>query len=179
VGCQPTAIASGNVERVVYVTHKTPEWGVPKTRGGNLFIIHQLNYMTVSFVGTVVAVDGCQNQLSFTISITKFKHFGNLFGSMIDIIELVEENLESMLNSGEIECPSEECNNRRFRVDIWQDDDQGIVGDACCRDCDLQIRLDLSDEPINEAESKLEEVETELHRQTPPKTDGKQLEAVE
>jgi len=98
---------------------------------------------------------------------------------MIDIIELVEEHLESMLNSGEIECPSEECNNRRFRVDIWQDDERGIVGDACCRDCELQIRLDLSDDPIDEAESKLEKAEAELQHHSLPKTDGKQLEVVE
>ena len=98
---------------------------------------------------------------------------------MIDIIELVEGNLESMLNSGEIECPSEECNNRRFRVDIWQDDEQGIVGDACCRDCDLQIRLNLSDGPIDKAESELKGIEADLQRQKLPKIDGKQLEAVE
>lgn len=98
---------------------------------------------------------------------------------MIDIIELVEDNLESMLNSGEVECPSTECNNRRFRVDIWQDDEGGIVGDAYCRDCDLQIRLDLSNEPIDEAKSTLKEVEDELHRSTSPKTDGEQLEAIE
>ena len=98
---------------------------------------------------------------------------------MIDIIEIVEENLESMLNSGEIECPSEDCENRHFRVDIWQDDEQGIVGDACCRDCDLQIRLDLSDEPINEAESALDELKSELQQPTPSTNDQKQLEVVE
>lgn len=98
---------------------------------------------------------------------------------MIDIIELVEENLESMLNSGEIECPSEDCDNRHFRVDIWQDDEQGIVGDACCRDCNLQIRLDLPDKSINEAGSTLEELGSELQQPTPSTSDRKQVEIVE
>ena len=98
---------------------------------------------------------------------------------MIDIIELVEKNLESMLNSGEIECPLEDCDNRHFRVNIWQDDEQGIVGDACCRDCDLQIRLDLSDEPIDEAESALEELESKLQQPTSSTADKKQVEIVE
>ncbi|KZN26118.1 hypothetical protein A4G99_22815 [Haladaptatus sp. R4] len=98
---------------------------------------------------------------------------------MIDIIELVEENIESMLNSGEIECPSEDCDNRHFRVDIWQDDEQGIVGDACCRDCNLQIRLDLPDESVNKAGSTLEELESELQQPTPSASDGKQVEIVE
>jgi len=98
---------------------------------------------------------------------------------MIDIIELVEENLESMLNSGEIECPSEDCDNRHFRVDIWQDDEQGIVGDACCRDCDLQIRLDLSDEPVREAESVLGDLASELQQPAPSASDQKQVELVE
>ncbi len=53
---------------------------------------------------------------------------------MIDIIEFVEENLESMLNSGAVECPSEDCVNRRFHVSIWRDDERGFIGDASCRD---------------------------------------------
>ncbi|WP_458187798.1 hypothetical protein [Haladaptatus sp. NG-WS-4] len=79
---------------------------------------------------------------------------------MIDIIEFVEGNLESMLNSGEVECPAGECDNRRFRVTIWRDDERGFVGDASCRDSDLQIELNLANEPIDCAESIFDELQT-------------------
>ncbi|WP_049972935.1 hypothetical protein [Haladaptatus cibarius] len=98
---------------------------------------------------------------------------------MIDIIELVEGNLESMLNSGEIECPSDDCSNRRFYVNIWRSEEGSIIGDASCRDCDLQIELDLSDEPVDTAESTLEDLQNELHRHSPPAPKRKGLEAAE
>lgn len=82
---------------------------------------------------------------------------------MIDIIEFVEESLGAMLNSGEVECPSDNCDNRRFSVNIWWNDERGLVGDASCRDCDLRIELDLADEPIDTAKSAIDELEAVLH----------------
>lgn len=90
---------------------------------------------------------------------------------MIDIIELVEEDLESMFNSGEIECPSKDCDNRRFHVDIWRDDERGVVDDASCQDCDLQIELDLSNDPVDTTEQTLEDVQAELFRHASPVTE--------
>jgi hypothetical protein len=75
---------------------------------------------------------------------------------MFDIIELVEGNLQSMLDSGEVECPSADCDNRRFSVSIWNGDEEGLVGTASCRDCELRIDLDLDDETVERAEAAVE-----------------------
>ncbi len=98
---------------------------------------------------------------------------------MIDIIELVEGNLASMLNSGEIECPSDDCSNRRFYVNVWRDEDGSVVGDASCRDCNLEIELDLSNDSIDTAEARLTNLQDGLNEPSLPSIDQNRLEAIE
>ncbi|WP_440010532.1 hypothetical protein [Halomicrococcus sp. SG-WS-1] len=64
---------------------------------------------------------------------------------MFDVIELVEDGLQTMLDSEEQECPSDDCSNRRFCVSIRKDDEDGVVSDVSCRDCDLRVELELDD----------------------------------
>ncbi|ODR81801.1 hypothetical protein BG842_01585 [Haladaptatus sp. W1] len=58
MGCQPTAIASGNAERVGYRNaHGTPVLGVPETKSSIYFVIHLLNYMIGVFSDTIADIE--------------------------------------------------------------------------------------------------------------------------
>ena len=85
---------------------------------------------------------------------------------MIGIIELVEQNLQSMLDSEELKCPSGECDNRRFNVNIYRDGERSLAGDASCQNCDLRIELDLDSEAIERAEVALDALQTRRSQQS-------------
>lgn len=91
---------------------------------------------------------------------------------MFDIIELVERKLQAILDSGEVECPASDCDNRQFSVSIWRDEENGLVGDASCRNCDLRIELDLDDETVGRAESTLEALQSRDRAESPVDSAG-------
>lgn len=80
----------------------------------------------------------------------------------IDIATAFAEHVEEQIEAGNMECPADGCNSREFDVEIWENQNGYLQGQAVCHECDSTIELDIDDDPVREAQKAFDDLEKSL-----------------
>lgn len=88
---------------------------------------------------------------------------------MIDMADLLRQHTEERIRSGDLECPTDQCESRAFDVRVWKNAEDMPEGAAVCRECDTRIEITMSksemkklQEPLDELEAELEDLQDQL-----------------